>query len=161
MDDLEQLIDLKSRGILSEDEYQSAKEKIIGIIGSPKKTLVIPPLVVLPAKPMGWLTKAAIAVVVLVVAFFLIGLSAKDKPDNKLYTGVIKVSPDMEYVALNKPSTIGGACEGWSAVAIQRTGTISSPITNLICWKLVEGRMAITDKVGSKQTSGPVSAWSD
>lgn len=80
VDDLERLAEMKARGVLSEDEFQSAKAKIIGGI---KKPLVIPPPAASPSKPMGWLAKTSIVVVVLIVAFFAYGAIKLNSPEGQ------------------------------------------------------------------------------
>lgn len=79
----------------------------------------------------------------------------------KSYTGRFKVDAGTEYVALEIPSSIGGACTGWNAVAIRRPGETSGGLMNVICWKRDGGNIVITARDGKRQTPGPASAWSD
>lgn len=81
--------------------------------------------------------------------------------NGKKYTGKLKIDANTEYVAMDYPSPIGGACSGWKAVSIQMLGDSRSGITNVICWKRSGEEIVITDESGSKQTAGPIGVWSD
>lgn len=80
---------------------------------------------------------------------------------NRPYTGRFKVDAGTEYVALDVPSSIGGACVGWSAVSIRKTGQSAGGLDNVICWKRDGDSIIITSKDGDRQTPAPISAWSD
>ena len=80
---------------------------------------------------------------------------------SKPYTGRFKVDAGTEYVALDAPSTIGGACTGWNAVSIRKPGQAAGGMDNVICWKRDGDTIIVTSKDGSRQTSAPAAAWSD
>lgn len=77
------------------------------------------------------------------------------------YTGRLRIDAGTEYVALDVPSPIGGACEGWNTVQIRKPGISGSGMTNIICWKRSGDMITITDRGGTAQKSGPASVWSD
>mgnify|MGYP000899726775 CR=1 FL=1 len=83
------------------------------------------------------------------------------EPATKPYTGRFKVDTGTEYVALDTPSTIGGACAGWATVSIRKPGQSSGGMDNVICWKRDGDTIIITARDGLKQTPAPAAAWSD
>jgi len=169
-DEIQKLQELKDQGALTDEEFQKAKSRAIGLDAAAQRASEMP-----PSKKSGGCLKTVLwTVVALVVAFFALGAYESHKStspsvavvssasrNTARYTGVMRIDSGTEYVALNEPSSIGGGCDGWNAVAIQKPGAPSTAMKGLICWKLIDGKMAITDKFGSQRTAGPVSAWSD
>jgi len=88
-------------------------------------------------------------------------LGCSDQPGSKPYTGRFKIDAGTEYVALDTPSTIGGACTGWSAVEIRKPGQSAGAIQNIICWKREGDNLIITSGDGKRHTSGPAALWTD
>ena len=91
----------------------------------------------------------------------LLATGCSQEPASKPYTGRFQVDASTVYVALETPSSIGGACSGWSTVEIRKTGQASGGMGNVICWKRDGLKFAITGRDGKQQTSAPASAWSD
>lgn len=92
--------------------------------------------------------------------FALMAFLVACSPKTPHYTGKFKIDAETEYVALNHSSSIGGACEGWSALEIRKTGA-SSGLDNVVCWMRDGENIAITGQDGSQKTSGPSSMWID
>lgn len=88
-------------------------------------------------------------------------LGCSDQPSSKPYTGRFKIDAGTEYVALDIPSIIGGACTGWSAVEIRKPGQSSGAIQNIICWKREGDNITITSSDGKRRTTGPAALWTD
>jgi hypothetical protein len=63
------------------------------------------------------------------------------KPFPPGVVGVMRIDAGTEYVFLDRPTTVGGACKGWKAVSIQAPGPAGSGLTNLMCWKESNGRL--------------------
>ncbi|WP_147400382.1 hypothetical protein [Acidovorax cavernicola] len=61
------------------------------------------------------------------------------KPFPPGVVGVLNIDAGTDYVFLDRPTTIGGACKGWKTISIQRPGSASSDMTNLMCWKESKG----------------------
>ena len=101
------------------------------------------------------LIAASIAVAILLAA------GCSKEPASKPYTGRFKVDSGTEYVALDTPTSIGGACSGWSVVSIRKSGQSAGGMDNVICWKREGGNIIITARDGNRQTPGPAAAWSD
>ena len=55
--------------------------------------------------------------------------------------GVMRIDAGTDYVFLDRPTTVGGACRGWKAVSIQAPGQAGSGRTNLMCWKESNGQL--------------------
>lgn len=91
----------------------------------------------------------------------LLAAGCSQEPASKPYTGRFKVDAETVYVALETPSSIGGACSGWSTVEIRKTGQASGGIGNVVCWKREGADITITGRDGKQQTSAPAAAWSD
>lgn len=87
--------------------------------------------------------------------------ACSQEPASKPYTGRFKVDAGTEYVALDTPSSIGGACSGWSTVSIRKPGQSAGGMDNVICWKRDGDTIIITSKDGSRQTPAPAATWSD
>lgn len=83
------------------------------------------------------------------------------EPSSKPYTGRFKVDSETVYVALDAPSSIGGACSGWNTVEIRKTGQASGAVANVVCWKRNGTDITLTGRDGKQQTSAPAAAWSD
>lgn len=77
------------------------------------------------------------------------------------YTGRLSIDSGTEYAALEVPSSIGGACDGWNTVEIRNPGMPGTGMTNVVCWKRNGDDITITDRIGTQQQSGPASNWSD
>lgn len=78
------------------------------------------------------------------------------------YTGRFRIDHGTEYVALEEPSQIGGACSGWKAVEIRDPNNRSGWSTKkVICWKHDGENIVITGKTGEKKTPGPAKLWKD
>lgn len=95
------------------------------------------------------------------VASALMLSACSQEPTSKPYTGRFKVGAGTEYVALDTPSSIGGACSGWSTVSIRKPGQSAGGMDNVICWKRDGDNIVITAHDGNRQTPGPAAAWSD
>ncbi|WP_432727792.1 hypothetical protein [Variovorax sp. W6] len=63
------------------------------------------------------------------------------KPLQPGVVGVMRIDAGTDYVFLDRPTTVGGACKGWKAVSIQAPGPAGSGITNLMCWKESNGQL--------------------
>ncbi|MDX3774183.1 hypothetical protein QE250_08670 [Chromatiaceae bacterium AAb-1] len=77
------------------------------------------------------------------------------------YTGLLKIDAGTEYAALETPSSIGGACDGWNTVEIRKPSQPGTGISNLICWKREGDNITVTDLTGAQRKSGPAAIWSD
>ena len=110
-------------------------------------------------KTMRIMKKSFLAASMTAVALVLSACSQESA--SKPYTGRFKVDAGTEYVALDTPSSIGGACAGWSAVSIRKPGNSAGGLDNVICWKRDGDTIIITSKDGSRQTPAPAAAWSD
>lgn len=55
--------------------------------------------------------------------------------------GVLRIDAGTDYVFLDRPTTVGGACKGWKAVSIQAPGPAGSGMTHIICWKESNGQL--------------------
>lgn len=87
--------------------------------------------------------------------------ACSQEPASKPYTGRFKVDSGTEYVALDTPSSIGGACSGWGTVSIRKPGQSAGGMDGMICWKRDGDNIVITARDGNRQTPGPAAAWSD
>lgn len=87
--------------------------------------------------------------------------ACSQEPASKPYTGRFKVDAGTEYVALDAPSGIGGACAGWKTLSIRKPGQSTGGLDNVICWRRDGTNIIITSRDGSRQTPGPAAAWSD
>lgn len=87
--------------------------------------------------------------------------SCSPESASKPYTGRFKVDSETVYVALDTPSSIGGACAGWNTVEIRKAGQTSGGIANVVCWKRNGADITLTGRDGKQQTSAPAAAWSD
>ncbi len=87
--------------------------------------------------------------------------ACSQEPSAEPYTGRFKIDAGTEYVALDAPSTIGGACTGWNTVSIRKPGQSVGGMDNVICWKRDGDSITITARDGNRQTPGPAAAWSD
>lgn len=87
--------------------------------------------------------------------------ACSQEPASKPYTGRFKVDASTEYAALDVPSSIGGACSGWSTVSIRKPGQSTGGMDNVICWRRDGDNIVITARDGNRQTPGPAAAWSD
>lgn len=63
------------------------------------------------------------------------------KPFPPGVVGAMQVDAGTEYVFLDRPSTVGGACKGWKAVSIQQPGRLGSGTLGVMCWKESNGRL--------------------
>lgn len=77
------------------------------------------------------------------------------------YTGVLKIDAGTEYAAIEAPSAIGGACEGWNTIEIRKPGQVGTAMTNIVCWKREGENITLNDQSGALRKSGPASIWSD
>lgn len=96
-----------------------------------------------------------------IVVLALACAACSSQHSNPAYTGRLKIDAGTEYAALDAPSTIGGACEGWKAVEIRKPGMAGSGMTDIVCWKREGDSITLTDRTGSQRKSGPASIWSD
>lgn len=164
-DEVAKLVELRNKGALTEAEFnqqkarvllglQAEKSYLVGSTGSAASGTSV-------ARISAW--KVAFFVVIgLIVMFFAIGFFVPDSHDNnRRYTGIFRIGDGTEYIAKQEPSNIGGACDGWNAIAVQRIGLPSTAITNLLCWKLEDGKIAVTSESGVQKTIAPISAWGD
>lgn len=63
------------------------------------------------------------------------------KPFPPGVVGVLPIDAGTEYVFLDRPSTVGGACKGWKAVSIQPPGRLGAGTTGVMCWKESNGQL--------------------
>lgn len=63
------------------------------------------------------------------------------KPFPPGVVGAMQVDAGTEYVFLDRPSTVGGACRGWKAVSIQQPGRLGSGTLGVMCWKESNGQL--------------------
>lgn len=106
--------------------------------------------------------KAVLWIVGLVVAFLAFGaIVGESGTAGKKYTGKFRVDSGTEYVTVDTPSSIGGACEGWNTLSIRKPGEYGTGLTNLLCWKRIGDDIVLTDRTGAQKTSGPAKLWYD
>jgi hypothetical protein len=55
--------------------------------------------------------------------------------------GILHLDKGTDYVFRGAPSTVGGRCDGWNEVAVQKAGQDSTAITSLMCWKETNGML--------------------
>lgn len=69
--------------------------------------------------------------------------------------GAMQADAGTEYVFLDRPSTVGGACSGWKAVSIQQPGRLGSGTLGVMCWKESNGQLltATAAKVSPQRAS--------
>ncbi|MET3394891.1 MULTISPECIES: hypothetical protein [Variovorax] len=72
--------------------------------------------------------------------------------------GVLRIDAGTDYVFLDRPTTIGGACRGWKAVSIQAPGPVGSGRTNLMCWKESNGQLLTATEARVTPQAVPMSA---
>jgi hypothetical protein len=78
----------------------------------------------------------------LVMAFAACAASGQTrKPFPPGVVGAMQVDAGTEYLFLDRPSTVGGACKGWKAVSIQQPGRLGSGTLGTMCWKESNGRL--------------------
>jgi hypothetical protein len=77
------------------------------------------------------------------------------------YTGLLKIDAGTEYAALETPSSIGGACDGWNSVEIRKPGQPDTGMRNILCWKREGDNITLTDRTGAQRKSGPAAIWID
>lgn len=77
------------------------------------------------------------------------------KPFPPGVVGAMQVDAGTEYVFLDRPSTVGGACRGWKAVSIQQPGRLGSGTLGVMCWKESNGQLltATAAKVSPQRAS--------
>ena len=63
------------------------------------------------------------------------------KPFPPGVVGAMQVDARTEYLFLDRPSTVGGACGGWKAVSIQQPGRLGSGTLGVMCWKESNGQL--------------------
>ena len=97
----------------------------------------------------------------LAAASALLATGCSPEPASKPYTGRFKVDSETVYVALDTPSSIGGACSGWNTVEIRKAGQPSGGVANVVCWKRNGADITLTGRDGKQQTSALAAAWSD
>lgn len=87
-------------------------------------------------------------ITILILVALSFGCSVQES--EKAYTGAFKIDADAgtEYAALSVPSTLGGACRGWSAVEVQKLGMPGTGMRNLLCSKRTGDRIAISNSTG-------------
>jgi hypothetical protein len=98
---------------------------------------------------------------VLPIAFALSCVACSPQQSSPTYTGLLKVDAGTEYAALETPSSIGGACDGWNTVEIRKPGQPGTGMSNLVCWKREGDNITLTDRTGTQRKSGPAAIWSD
>lgn len=97
----------------------------------------------------------------LIVLVCVVFVACTPQENGAPYTGRLKIDAGTEYAALDSPSRIGGACDGWNAVEIRRPGMAGTGMVDIICWKRQGDSIAITDRTGSHHPSGSASLWVD
>jgi len=95
------------------------------------------------------------------VAVMLLCAGCSAQQSAPTYTGLLKIDAGTEYAALDVPSTIGGACEGWNTVEIRKPGMPGTGMTDVVCWKREGDNITLSDRTGSQRKSGPANIWSD
>lgn len=96
-----------------------------------------------------------------ILALAVLSAGCSPHQNDTSYTGRFRVDAGAEYVALDVPSSIGGACEGWRTVEIRKPGMPGTDMTNIVCWKRSGDMITLSDHIGLQQKSGPASLWSD
>ena len=101
-----------------------------------------------PSKQHGlifWISVVVGSVVVLFVGSAIIagifGSSRTHFPPG--VTGIQHIDSGTDYVFKDEPTLIGGACTGWKTVSIGPRGHSANAITNLMCWKDVDGMLHV------------------
>ena len=95
------------------------------------------------------------------IALALSCVACSPQQGNRAYTGILKIDAGTEYAALEIPSSIGGACEGWNTMEIRKPSEPSSGISNLLCWKREGDNITVTDQTGTQLKSGTAAIWTD
>ena len=72
--------------------------------------------------------------------------------------GVILVDEGTQYVLRDTPSEIGGACDGWYVVAIERPGDPDGTMDNLLCWRESGGSILISNRQVEAAVRFPVAS---
>ncbi|SEK11207.1 hypothetical protein SAMN05216567_11054 [Variovorax sp. OK605] len=81
-------------------------------------------------------------IVMATVACVACGAAAQTrKPFPPGVVGVLPIDAGTEYVFLDRPTTLGGACKGWKAVSIQKPGELGSGMMAIMCWKESNGQL--------------------
>jgi hypothetical protein len=71
--------------------------------------------------------------------------------------GVQNIDSGTDYVFKDEPTTIGGACTGWKKVSVGARGHSADDITNVICWREVDGMLHIASEREESTTVQPMS----
>jgi len=98
---------------------------------------------------------------VLPIAIALSCIACSPQQSNPTYTGLLKIDAGTEYAALETPSSIGGACDGWNTLEIRKPGQAGTGMSNLLCWKREGENIVLTDRTGAQRKSGAAAIWSD
>lgn len=99
--------------------------------------------------------------IVLLIALALSCVACSPRQSGSTYTGFLKIDAGTEYAALETPSSIGGACDGWNTVEIRKPGQTGTGISDLLCWKREGDNITLTDRTGTQRKPGPAAIWSD
>lgn len=75
--------------------------------------------------------------------------------------GVTHVDAGTDYVYLNKPTSISGACSGWNTVLIAKRGDRATGRTWEMCWKEDGGTLRVTTEKGDSPQSAPIDTMLD
>ncbi|WP_337055186.1 hypothetical protein [Pseudoxanthomonas sp. USHLN014] len=78
----------------------------------------------------------------------------------KQYTGRLRVDSGTMFVLRDQPTSIGGACAGWSTVSLQRPDG-SGAMTNLMCWRRDGDTITVTTEKGDMRKTHPASMLTD
>ncbi len=94
-----------------------------------------------------------LGIVMVTAAWSASGQTRKPFPPGVV--GAMQVDAGTEYVFLDRPSTVGGACRGWKAVSIQQPGRLGSGTLGVMCWKESNGQLltATAAKVSPQRAS--------
>lgn len=99
--------------------------------------------------------------IVLPAALALSCIACSPQQRSPTYTGLLKIDAGTEYAALETPSSIGGACEGWNTLEIRKPNQPGTGMSNLLCWKREGDNITLTDRTGTQRKSGTAAIWSD
>lgn len=96
-----------------------------------------------------------------IIPLLLLCTACSPPQSSKPYTGRLKIDSGTEYAALESPSSIGGACQGWNTLEIRKPNQPGIGIRNLLCWKREGSNIAVTDHSGKMGMSGIATVWTD
>ncbi|KVM84531.1 hypothetical protein WJ60_21165 [Burkholderia ubonensis] len=100
----------------------------------------------------------ATVIACMVIALSLLGCDNHSSSLPEGVVGVVHVDDGTDYVFRSVTTRIAGACKGWSTVSIQRPGHDSTGITDLMCWKEIDGMLHTANEHGEQPKTYPMSS---